>query len=782
MNANGKPQSSNAKQSSGRAKARAREGASALSRLLPSEPGFAGSLVLLFVLAVLSAVAGVDLQQGPKVYVVGEIAGSEVAAGREVLVEDIESTRGKRIQVANAQPPVFDLSDAPFTSVENGVENVFQAVNRADPQTLEDVRWRIAERLNAEIRQDKLRIWSREDFQNLVTGWVLPWLEKYMAGGVFRSELESEDFKNGILVRDLDRSVETLRVDVGKVPDTERLLQDLESTLKKDLQKPLQVRQAILTLIAPLLEPSLEYNQGETAKRRRTAMQSVEPVFYHIKKGEVIVRQGDVVSPDQQRKLQALAGKHQEHFTFYRAVGIFIISVLLFVGLALSARRGLVRQLTNRDMVFMAAVVLSFGMLAKFLDLFSTPVSDGFSLVYADTLRYSLPIAGATGLLALFFPHLVCFFAGLVLAFLSTEILGGGLTLFSFLFLSSMFYAFLVRQAQDRSQLMKTVLPLAGAVVLAWVGVNFMEYQGLAKAAVGGGYALAGALISLLIVTGGSPVAEFLFGYTSRFKLMELMNLEQPLLQELMVAAPGTYHHSLVISNMVEAGARAVGANALLAKVAALYHDIGKLKAPKYFIENQFGCENPHDRLSPSMSALVLTSHVKKGAELARENRLGVEIEDIIRQHHGTMLISYFYHKAAERRSVKDADGLREEDYRYSGPRPQSREAGLILLADAVEASSRTLVDPTPNRVRNHIETIFRKIFSEGQLDECDLTLKDLNALSKAYSRILSGIFHKRIEYPEQFAPKSGNGGAGRMESGDNVKVLKFEKEASKGR
>jgi hypothetical protein len=251
-----------------------------------------------------------------------------------------------------------------------------------------------------------------------------------------------------------------------------------------------------------------------------------------------------------------------------------------------------------------------------------------------------------------------------------------------------------------------------------------------------------------------------LFGFTSRFRLMELMNLEQPLLQDLMVQAPGTYHHSLILSNMAEAGARAIGANALLAKVAALYHDIGKLKAPHYFIENQYGRNNPHDRLAPSMSALILISHIKKGAEMAREHRLGAEIESIIRQHHGNTLISFFYHKARDRGDAKEE--VREQEYRYPGPRPQTREAGLLLLADAVEASARTLADPTPSRIQGHVESIFRKIFAEGQLDECDLTLKDLHLLSRAYSRILTGVFHRRIIYP---------GGRARAE-GDNVSVL----------
>jgi hypothetical protein len=235
-----------------------------------------------------------------------------------------------------------------------------------------------------------------------------------------------------------------------------------------------------------------------------------------------------------------------------------------------------------------------------------------------------------------------------------------------------------------------------------------------------------------------------LMGYTTRFRMMELMNLEHPLLQELMMAVPGTYHHSLVVSNLVEAGAAAIGANSLLCKVGALYHDIGKISRPEYFVENQFGGPNPHDKLSPAMSALILFSHVKQGAELAEEYHLGKEITDIILQHHGTRSTMYFYNKA-----VQMGEHPSLQDYAYPGPRPQSRESAIVMLADSVEASSRTLVEPTPARIRAHVTKIVNAVYAEGQLDESDLTFRDLNKLIDSFVRIITGLFHQRIAYPE---------------------------------
>jgi len=252
---------------------------------------------------------------------------------------------------------------------------------------------------------------------------------------------------------------------------------------------------------------------------------------------------------------------------------------------------------------------------------------------------------------------------------------------------------------------------------------------------------------------------------------MDMMNLEQPLLQRLMIEAPGTYHHSLVVSNLVEAGARRIGADSLLAKVAALYHDIGKLKNPEYFIENQYGSKNKHDKLAPSMSALILISHVKKGVEMAREHNLGEEIIDLIQQHHGTSLISWFYNKAVEKAGTKENKKIREEAFRYPGPKPQTKEAGLILLADVVEASSRTLVEPTPSRLKGHIRNTIRKIYTEGELDESELTLRELHILGDVFLKILTGIFHQRIDYPgekkkSESKEKDANAGSNKFENG----------------
>ena len=334
---------------------------------------------------------------------------------------------------------------------------------------------------------------------------------------------------------------------------------------------------------------------------------------------------------------------------------------------------------------------------------------------------------------------------GLLISLFACVMLKADLPLFLFFFLSAMLNTWLVIRAQSRQDVVIGIIPLALGQIIIALGSGWLEgFRGGNTFLWLFGIVSLNAFISIAILFAISPIIEMAFRYTTRFRLMELMNLEQPLLQDLMVAIPGTYHHSLVVSNMVEAGAKAVGANSLLCKVAALYHDIGKLAYPDYYIENQFNGPNRHDKLAPAMSALILLSHVKKGTELAAQHHLGDEIEDIIRQHHGTGLIKFFYAKAKE-----SGENPRIEDYCYPGPRPQTREAAIVMLADAVEASSRTLTDPTPARIKTHIDTIMKGIFSEGQLDESELTFKDLHKLSESFARILTGLFHQRIAYPD---------------------------------
>ncbi len=259
-------------------------------------------------------------------------------------------------------------------------------------------------------------------------------------------------------------------------------------------------------------------------------------------------------------------------------------------------------------------------------------------------------------------------------------------------------------------------------------------------------FAFMGGVVAGILTAGIVPLIEIAFDYTTDITLLELAQLDRPIMRRLMIEAPGTYHHSVIVGSLVEAAATQIGANPLLAKVCGYYHDIGKIRKPLYFIENQTDGRNKHDKLAPSMSGLILIAHIKDGVEIARENKLGQVIIDTIRQHHGTSIIKFFYEKAKQK---KGEDNVNIDDFRYPGPKPQTKEAGLVMLADVVEAASRTLDNPTPSRIQGLVQKLINQIFSDGQLDSCELTLKDLHNIAKSFNKILYGIHHHRIEYSE---------------------------------
>ena len=250
-----------------------------------------------------------------------------------------------------------------------------------------------------------------------------------------------------------------------------------------------------------------------------------------------------------------------------------------------------------------------------------------------------------------------------------------------------------------------------------------------------------------IAVVGVLPVFEFIFGRVTNISLLELSDFNSPLLKRLMLEAPGTYHHSLIVGNLADAACQAVGANALLARIGAYYHDIGKIEKAEYFSENQYLGISKHEELAPSMSKLVIMNHVKEGESLARRHRLNSRIIDFILQHHGTSLVYYFYRRALE--NGEENKKISEEGFRYPGPKPKSRETAIVLLADSVEAATRALREPTPNRIEQQVHKIVNNKFIDGQLDECELTLKDLENISGIFIRLLVSIYHSRITYPK---------------------------------
>jgi putative nucleotidyltransferase with HDIG domain len=306
--------------------------------------------------------------------------------------------------------------------------------------------------------------------------------------------------------------------------------------------------------------------------------------------------------------------------------------------------------------------------------------------------------------------------------------------------------SFVSRQVRRRSDFFRIMLVVAFTYALYVVVIESIKLSSQAELFTEVGFGVVNGLFCGILALGILPFIESLFGFTTDITLLELSDLNHPLLKRLAIEAPGTFHHSLQVGNLSEAAAKEIGGNPLLARVGAYYHDIGKIEVPEYFVENQLGTKSKHEVLTPTMSSMILSSHVKKGRRLGEEADIPDEVLNFIEEHHGTMVQSYFYNKALENAGEEKPN---PDDYRYPGPKPQIRETGIAMLADAVEAASRTLDDPKPARIHSLIQRIIDDRFKSGELDECPITLRDLAKIRQAFAKVLIGAFHHRVTYPK---------------------------------
>lgn len=427
-------------------------------------------------------------------------------------------------------------------------------------------------------------------------------------------------------------------------------------------------------------------------------------------------------------------------------LGGFLVACILMFILYRDIMRYKPAYTKKYNMLFLLGLLLSGTLLlGRLFDYLLFNLSKGLEYQALDSALYGIPIPAGAMLVSLLFDfHTAITFSFAVSLLAGLWLQDASFTVYAFV--GSIAAAFSVIRCKKRSGLLK-----GGGVVIAAnviTVITILLFQGELFTVKAPPSILFSALCGMsvaAIVSLSLPVIEYIFKVTTDISLLELLDLNQPVMKNLMVTAPGTYHHSVIVGNLAESAAEIVGANPLLARVSAYYHDIGKIKMPDYFIENHSSTMSKHEKLTPHMSSMIITNHVKEGLELAREFKLPEPITDIIEQHHGTMLISYFYQKAKER----EGNGPpAEEDYRYHGPKPQTRVAALVMMADSVEAASRVLGDPTPARIASLVDRIINHIFLEGQLDECELTLIDIHEIKKRFTYILTGIFHKRVDYP----------------------------------
>ena len=600
---------------------------------------------------------------------------------------------------------------------------------------------------------------EKEKFSVEIENLIILILDKILANGVVANkQILLNEVGKGIVLRTIgtqdEKTVRRLKPYYG-------LEQALEM-VRIESKLPLRslhhtVRDLIVTFCQKQIQPNITSNKSETAKRQEMAAAQVKPVMYKIKAGEMILREGDRVTARQLLNLNTMQTQQKKNQPWTIAIGsAMMIGFLLVTTYFLFIQCQNCGLLDNyKNLFFISTVLISVFFFTRVSTLLAESLSADSTLMLSEaSVILGFPIATGTMMVCVFMGFELAFSIAIISAVGAAFILNTSLPLFIYFFLSGAMGAYWIQNCKDRKIFIHAgirlgIFNLVQAVALSVYQADLTDFTGFVdwKLLWDGVFAFTGGILAGIITAGIVPLAEIAFRYTTDITLLESANLDQPILHKLMLEAGGTYHHSLVVGAMAEAAAAEIGANPLLAKVCGYYHDIGKMKKPLYFIENQKNVKNKHDKLAPSMSKMIIMAHVKDGVEMAKKNKLAPVIIDAIQQHHGKSLVRYFYDKACR---LKGDNAVNIDDYRYPGPKPRTREIGLIMLADVVEAASRTLDNPTPARIQGLVQRLINNIFSDGQLDNCEFTLKDLHLISKSFYKILNGIYHHRVEYQDK--------------------------------
>ncbi len=570
-------------------------------------------------------------------------------------------------------------------------------------------------------------------------------------------------YKNGVLTPDTKRTLSNTRQDeimlvprdgnearivsISEIPTVSSCRKAVVKEVEDNIARGVVVTGGLEELVKWFIEPDLEFDTEKTDALRSAARSDIPSVMTEVRKGEKIIRQGDEVRPIHIQKFRS----YQEQLfrleppisLLYYTLGNGLLVALIFI-IAVYYLEHYHREIirSNSRLLLISAVVILILLLSRLLRQVFWHIPPGMM----EFTRYISPVTIGTLLLCLLVSVRVAIFFTLILSLLAALILGGGAGYIVVVIIGSLAGVFGLSGARRRIDLFRAGLISAAAALLAVAGIGVAGGLELRVFLVQGlGAALAGILSAFftLIALG---LFESLFRVSSDIGLLELSDLNHPLLRRLMIRAPGTYHHGLMVATLAEGAAEEIGANSLLARIGSYFHDVGKIAKPEYFSENETSGSSRHDTLIPSMSSLILVAHVKEGVDLARQYKLDRRIVAIIEQHHGTSLISCFYDRAGRNRQLKF--DVMEKDYRYPGPRPQSREAAIVMLADAVEAASTAMDRRTPSRLDSLVENIIRDRFSDGQLDECRLTMVDLQKIGESFVRLLSARYHTRVKYP----------------------------------
>lgn len=647
---------------------------------------------------------------------VGQVSPTDIFAPRSIVFEDEAKTREAREQAKEAIAKQYRVDPQVSVGVQEDISSLLAQIGEVQrDQSLQEQEK--LERLRAVIEfplpESVLKDIARSDPETL----------RQVETEV--NSLVAQAMEQGITFENQDQVTEML---VGQV---------------KHLGPGPSYTSLAEGLIRKYLRPNKFFDQEKTELLQRTAMEAVPPVMVSVKEGEKIIGEGEIVTHEHMTKLEAFGLTGPRLPVKSIAGTAMLIALLMIVVLFYLYQQNREIYQNAGHLYLLGLIVIVILGVGKAIMAINVTQWPQFGALFA----YMVPVAAAGMLIAILLDSRLAVLVVAVMSFLVGVMTGGQIRFAVVGLIGGITGVYGVSKLSQRGDLARAGVYTGAANVLAIFTMGLISdtpiglviTSSLAMGTING-------ILSSILTNGALPYLESTFSITSAVRLLEFSHPSNPILRRLLTEAPGTYHHSILVGNLAESAAEEVGGEPLLVRVGAYYHDIGKLKRPYFFIENQMTSENPHDKIAPSLSTLILTSHVKDGVELAREIKLPETVVDVIEQHHGTSLCSYFYHKAME---SGGNENISEDDYRYEGPKPQTKEAAIVMLADSVEAAVRSMQNRTPGKVEGVVRKIIKDKLLDGQLDESDLTLKDLDSIANAFVKVLSGIFHSRIEYPD---------------------------------
>ncbi len=742
-----------------------------LRRSADKAMGFSPFWNFLFIVLLMVLLTQQRCGVGFEKFSVGEIAEYDISSPFAFEIQDSERTQEKREEARNNALDIYSYDSMRTEKVLSSLTALMSELKILDTKGDQEQRDASASTVRElgrfpdipkEISKDQLNVLKKisQDeklFQELRSG-----LTQILNNKITNDKSSLLKMKR-IILQDERQDKEEILNDFSKIIDLKEAEKQIQQFVQNLSQLSRSERKNLSNfLINKILDSNLNYDFTETMVRKDEAASKVNPIVEKFPKGRNIIRKGDRFTPAILAILEQIDRKRVGTFNPSETFGVFLLTVFLifFLWRYDTYHQRTFKKVKNLHALMVLAVII-VALITKGIIWITHTISgtSNFPFNLADSYYYLIPVAAGAMLITLLANGRIAIAYSIFSSIVFAMLCGWDFKLFFYSAISHFAAIYGITQYKERASLLKTGLIVGSVnifsiIAIASIDGELQQWKTVFFSVING--FIGGAIAVPLLVSFLLPIFEWFFNVLTDIRLLELSNLNNPLLSRLALRAPGSYNHTLVMAALSQAAAESINANALFCRVAAYYHDIGKIAKPEYFVENQSGRQNPHDKLTPSMSTLILVTHIKEGIKLAKEGGLPQQIIDIIPQHHGTRIISYFYQKA-KKNADPNLPGIKEEDFRYPGPKPQTKEAAIFMMADAAEAAARTIDDPTTSKLKEMVTQTSSNIVLDGQFDECDLTFSDLKKIRSSLVKTLSAMHHHRIEYPGyDFDKKAG--------------------------